>query len=86
MLQRLVNKLVQKGGYLVLDDTTLQKFTAGLGCTRKVKDTKTGGFILGRQVVLLIWTNGRISVPVGFHLYRGRDKTSKHALALQFLR
>ena len=80
MLQRLVIKLVQKGGYLILDDTTLQKFTTGLGCIFKVKDSRTGGFILG---VLLLWTNGTLSLPVGFHLYRGKEKHSKHDLALQ---
>ncbi|GIW26659.1 MAG: hypothetical protein KatS3mg070_0022 [Meiothermus sp.] len=85
ILQRLVNKLVQKGGYLILDDTTLQKFTTGLDCTHKVRDSKTGGFILGIQV-LLVWTNGTITVPVGFHLYRGKEKHSKHELALQLLR
>lgn len=86
ILQRLVNKLVQKGGYLILDDTTLQKFTTGLDCTHKVRDSKTGGFILGIQVVLLVWTNGTITMPVGFHLYRGKEKHSKHELALQLLR
>ena len=83
MLQRLVIKLVQKGGYLILDDTTLQKCTTGLGCIFKVKDSRTGGFILGIQGVLLLWTNGTLSVPVGFHLYRGKEKHSKHDLALQ---
>ena len=34
------------------------------------KDSKTGGFILGIQGVLLLWTNGTLSVPVGFHLSR----------------
>ncbi|GIW36961.1 MAG: transposase [Meiothermus sp.] len=86
MLQHLAIKPVQKGGYLILDDTTLQKFTTGLGCIFKVKDSKTGGFILGIQVVLLLWTNGTLSVPVGFHLYRGKEKHSKHDLALQLLR
>jgi hypothetical protein len=86
MLQRLVIKLVQKGGYLILDDTTLQKFTTGLGCIFKVKDSKTGGLILGIQGVLLLWTNGTLSVPVGFHLYRGKEKHGKHDLALQLLR
>lgn len=75
MLQRLVNRLVQKGGYLILDDTTLQKFTTGLDCTLKVRDSKTGGFILGIQAVL-VWMNGTIPVPVGFHLYRRKEKHS----------
>jgi hypothetical protein len=83
MLQRLVIKPVQKGGCLILDDTTLQKFTTGLGCILKVKDSKTGGLILGIQGVLLLWTHGTLSLPVGFHLYRGKEKRSKHDLALQ---
>ncbi|MBF6596341.1 MAG: hypothetical protein IVW51_18080 [Thermaceae bacterium] len=40
---------------------------------------------MGIQVVLLIWSNGQVSLPVGLHLYRGKDKSSKHSLALQLL-
>jgi hypothetical protein len=35
MLQRWVIKRVQKGGYRILGDTTLRKFTPGLGCIFK---------------------------------------------------
>lgn len=45
--QRLVRRLIQPGGYLILDDTSLQNFTTKLGCIFRVKDTRTGGFILG---------------------------------------
>jgi hypothetical protein len=47
---------IPNGGYLILEDTILQKHTRGLSLIFKLKDTKTGGFILGVNVVLLVWT------------------------------
>ena len=86
LMQKMVKVFVGEGGYLILDDTTLQKFTKGLACTCKLKDTKTGGFILGIQVVLLAWSDGKRCVPIALQLYRGKDQTNKHDLALQLLR
>ncbi len=39
----LVHKLKLEGGYLILDDTILEKHTLGLEGIRKLLDTKTGG-------------------------------------------
>jgi hypothetical protein len=79
----LVNKLGLEGGYVLLDDTILEKHTLGLEGVCKLLDTKTGGFILGLSVVLLCWSDGRRTVPLAFLPYeRGR---SKHDLAVELL-
>ena len=51
---------------------------------RRCKDTKTGGFILGVNVVLLIWTDGTRVIPVAFRIYSGKG-VGKIRLALELL-
>jgi hypothetical protein len=78
-----VNKLGLVGGYLLLDDTILEKHTLGLEGIRKLLDTKTGGFILGLSVVLLCWSDGKQTVPIAFLPYT--TGKSKHDLAIELL-
>jgi putative transposase len=75
---------IPTGGYLILDDTILQKYTRGLSIVFKLKDTKTGGFILGVNVVLLVWTDGTRTIPVAFRIYSGKG-VGKIRLALELL-
>lgn len=85
VLTRLVSRLSLTGGFLILDDTILEKFTARLGCVFKLKDTKTGGFVLGLNVVLLVWSDGKRRIPLAFRINAGKG-VSKFDLALQLLR
>jgi SRSO17 transposase len=79
----LVNKLKMEGGYLLLDDTILEKHTLGLEGICKLLDTKTGGFILGLSVVLLCWSDGKKTIPLAFLPYQ--KGKSKHDLAVELL-
>jgi hypothetical protein len=83
LFKSLVNKLGLVGGYLLLDDTILEKHTLGLEGIRKLLDTKTGGFILGLSVVLLCWSDGKQTVPIAFLPYT--TGKSKHDLAIELL-
>ena len=73
-----------KGGYLILDDTILQKYTRGLSIVFKLLDTKTNGFVLGINVVLLVWTDGTRVIPIGFRIYC-RKGVGKITLAQELL-
>jgi putative transposase len=75
---------VPRGGYLILDDTILQKYTRGLSLVFKLLDTKTNGFVLGVNVVLLIWTDGTRIIPIGLRLYTGKG-VGKISLAEELL-
>lgn len=79
----LVHKLKLEGGYLLLDDTILEKHTLGLEGIRKLLDTKTGGFLLGLSVVLLCWSDGKRTIPLAFLPYE--QGKSKHDLAILLL-
>jgi putative transposase len=85
VLTALVLRLVLTGGYLILDDTVLEKFTTRLGCVFKLRDTKRNCYLLGLNIVLLCWSNGKRTIPIGFRIYVAQN-VSKLDLAVQLLK
>lgn len=78
-------KLVGERGYLVLDDTTWQRFTKRAEAVSFVWDSSVGKVVFGMSVVLLIWTDGRRKVPIGIRVWQKGGK-SKVELAAELLR
>lgn len=72
LLVLLVQRVCKSGGYLILDDTILEKYTQGLRCIFKLRDSKTGNYVYGINIVLLCWSDGKRCLPIGFHIYRGK--------------
>jgi putative transposase len=66
-------------------DTILEKFTARLGCVFKLRDTKRNCYLLGLNIVLLCWSNGKRTIPIGFRIYVAQN-VSKLDLAVQLLK
>jgi hypothetical protein len=58
------------GGYLVIDDTRWERFPRVAEAVSWVWSSRVGKPIWGRQVVLLLWTNGKWKVPVGRRIWR----------------
>lgn len=58
-------------GVLVVDETELQsaKKTKRIYKTHKQKDKKTGGYVNGQTIVLLLLVTNTITIPVGFAFY-----------------
>jgi SRSO17 transposase len=81
----LASRMIQQGGYLVLDDTTWQRQTKVAEAVSKVWSSSAGGVRLGMQVVLLIWTDGKRKVPISMRLWQKGGK-SKVELATEMLR
>jgi putative transposase len=78
-------KLIGEKGYLVLDDTTWQRFTKKAQAVSFVWDSSVGKVVFGMSVVLLIWTDGKRKVPLGIRVWKKGDK-SKVELAQELLR
>lgn len=78
-------KLVSEPGYLVLDDTTWQRFTRKAEAVSFVWDSSVGKVVFGMSVVLLIWRDGKKKVPLGIRVWKKGDK-SKVELAAELLR
>jgi hypothetical protein len=76
--------LVQKGGYLVIDETSWERFRRVADAVSGVGSRSAGKPVWGRQVVLLLWTEGQWKVPLGSRLWR-QGGPSKVELALGLL-
>lgn len=75
-----------KGGYFVLDDSMMVRYGSGKLKLKKIKNSSTGQYTYGFNIVLLIWTNGTIRIPIGFRVFLAQEgEISKIDLALEML-
>ncbi len=81
----MASNLVKSGGYLLIDDTTWQRFGKKLEAASFVWDSTSGKRVFGMQVVLLIWTDGKWRIPLGLRIWQKGGK-SKLKLAEEMLR
>src|ERR671938_990821 len=73
------------GGYLILDDTVIEKpYARLLGEAAWVWSSKQRKVVFGVSVVLLIWTDGQHRVPLAFRVWH-KGGLSKYDLALELL-
>ena len=73
------------GGYLIVDDTVLAKPSARLlGEAAWVWSNKDRQVLFGVSVVLLVWTDGQIRLPLAFRVWQ-KGGASKYDLALELL-
>ncbi len=61
--------LVSSDGYLIVDDTTWQRFSKRAEAVSFVWDSSIGKVVFGMSVVLLIWTDGKRKVPLGLRVW-----------------
>ena len=78
-------RLISDGGYLILDDTTWQRWTSKAEAVSFVWDSSVGKVVFGMSVVLLVWTDGKRKVPIGLRVWQKGSK-SKVRLAEELLR
>jgi hypothetical protein len=86
LLERAVPTLfVWERGSLIIDDTVIPKPFAttieGLAWVFSSKDHKS---VYGLPIVLLVWTNGTLRIPLSMRLWQ-KGGPSKYALALDLL-
>jgi hypothetical protein len=79
------SRMVRAGGYLVIDDTAWARWAVHSEAVSWVWSSAHGRVLRGHQVVLLIWTDGRVKVPLGIRLWK-KGSYSKVELAAQLLR
>jgi putative transposase len=73
------------GGYLILDDTVVEKpYARRLSEAAWVWSSKQRKVVFGVSVVLLVWTDGQIRIPLAFRLWH-KGGPSKFTLALELL-
>jgi hypothetical protein len=73
------------GGYLIVDDTAVAKpYARLLGEAAWVWSNKDRKVLFGVSVVLLVWTDGQIRIPLAFRVWH-KGGSSKYDLALEWL-
>jgi hypothetical protein len=73
------------GGYLIVDDTVIEKPPAKrLNEAGWVGSSKRNKAVYGVSVVLLVWTDGQLRIPIGFQVWK-KGGPSKFELALELL-
>src|SRR4029453_3744488 len=73
------------GGYLILDDTVVEKpYARLLGEAAWVWASKHRQVVFGVSVVLLVWTDGQVRIPLGYRVWH-KGGVSKYTLALELL-
>lgn len=76
---------VWERGYLILDDTVLPKpFATAIEGLAWVYSSQERKPVYGLSLVLLVWTNGTLRIPLSMRLWR-RGGPSKYELALELL-
>jgi putative transposase len=74
---------VWERGYLIIDDTVVPRpFATAVEGLAWVFSSQQGKPVYGFSVVLLIWTDGRVRIPLGIRLWH-KGGPSKLALALE---
>jgi hypothetical protein len=72
-------------GFLIIDDTGLPKpFATAIESLAWVYSSQERKPIYGLSLVLLVWTNGVLRIPLGIRLWH-KGGPSKYALALEWL-
>jgi hypothetical protein len=62
-----------KGGYAVLDDSMMVRFGSGKFKLKKIKNSSTRQYTYGFNIILLIWTNGTIRIPIGVRIFLAHE-------------
>jgi len=80
--ESIASNLIGADGYLIIDDTTWQRFGKKLEGAAFVWDSTICKRVFGMQVVVLIWTDGKLRVPLGLRIWQ-KGGNSKLKLAEQ---
>ena len=73
-------------GYLIIDDTVISKqFARKIENVAWIFDSKIKKSILGLNLVMLAWSNGKITIPLAIRVYQKQSGKTKIDLALELL-
>jgi len=73
-------------GWLIIDDTIISKpFAKKIENLCWVFDSKIGRSILGLNIVLIAWSNGKITIPLAIKVYQKQSGKTKIDLAIELI-
>lgn len=73
-------------GYLMIDDTVISKqFARKIENVAWVYDSVVGRSILGINLVMIAWSNGKVTIPLAIKVYQKENGKTKIDLAAELL-
>jgi hypothetical protein len=73
-------------GYLMIDDTIISKnFAKRIENIAWLYDSKVGRSILGINLVLIAWSNGKVTIPLALRVYQKKNKKTRIDLAVELI-
>jgi len=73
-------------GYLIIDETDIDKsFAENIKGLSWVFSHRKNKHIFGYHIVAVVWTNGTITIPLGWKVYNKRNGKTKIDLALELI-
>ena len=88
LLQTLVLRIAGKlqGGYLVIDDTVIDKsFATIIENLSWIFCSKENRSVFGLNIVVLVWSNGTYTLPLAIKIWKKNSGKSKYDFALELL-
>lgn len=75
-----------QGGYLIIDDTVIDKsFAKMIENLSWVYDSEIKKCILGLNIVMIAWSDGKTTLPLTIRIYQKENKKTKIDLAIELL-
>lgn len=86
LLEILLNGRLLSEGYVIVDETDVDKsFGEKLPCLGWIYSHRKNKYIFGLHLVVIVWTNTKITIPLGWKIYRKNNGITKIDLALELI-
>ena len=72
-----IQSKTMEAGYLIVDDVTIVKFGKKIEVCGKIYDHVTKKHCLGFMIVVILWTNGTIKIPLQFRIWKCKAITGE---------
>ncbi len=86
LLKNLINGKALNKGYLVFDETDIDKsFADKIPCLSWIFSNRKKKYIFGLHLVVIVWTNDIMTIPLGWKIYQKDNGKTKIDLALELI-
>lgn len=87
LLKLLLNNRLLSDGYLIIDETEVDKsFAEKIPCLGWLWSHRQTKYIFGLQLVVIVWTNTKITIPLAWKIYKKGSGKTKIDLAIELIR
>jgi hypothetical protein len=86
LLRSLASTQTLSAGYIVFDETDIDKsFGEKVPCLGWIFSHRKNKYIFGLHLIVIAWTNGKVTIPLGWKIYQKGSGKTKIDLALELI-